>query len=187
MATDLNLSTQSKTEKKKLSVKEIALFAMLGALTFGAQVAMEPFPNIHLTGMFVILFTRLFRKKALIPLYLYVFLIGVRWGFGLSWIPYLYIWLFLWGGVMLVPRKWNKKITLWLYCFIGALFGLSFGTLYAPVQAFLFGFGIKEMFLWIASGFPWDVVHAVGNAVFCILVIPFSDILEKALKRCNFS
>ncbi len=175
--------TRNKTEKRRITVKEIALFSMLGALTFGAQVAMEAFPNIHLTGMFVVLFTRLFRKKALIPLYLYVFLIGVRWGFGISWIPYLYIWLFLWGGVMLVPKKVKKKLAVVLYCLIGGIFGLLFGTLYAPAQALLFGLNLKETFLWIASGFPWDVVHAIGNTVFCTMVVPFSDVLEKILKR----
>ncbi len=179
----MNLSIQSKEKNKRITVKEIALFAMLGALTFGAQVVMEPLPNIHLTGMFVVLFTRIFGKKALIPLYLYVFLIGLRWGFGLSWIPYLYIWLFLWAGAMLVPRKLGRKAAVWLYSLIGALFGLLFGTLYAPAQALLFGFDLKQTLLWIASGFYWDVVHAAGNAVFCTLVIPLSDILEKVLKR----
>ena len=79
----LSLSAPNKTpDKKTLTVPEIALFAMLGALMFGAQVVMEVLPNVHLSGMFVILYTVLFRKKALIPIYLYVFLIGVRWGFG---------------------------------------------------------------------------------------------------------
>lgn len=183
MATDLSLSTQSKEKKGRITVKEIALFAMLGALTFGAQVVMEPFPNVHLTGMFVVLFTRLFRKKALIPMYLYVFLIGVRWGFGISWIPYLYIWLFLWAGAMLVPRNGKRRLTAGLYCLVGGVFGLLFGTLYAPAQAFLFGLGFRETLLWIASGFPWDIVHAIANAVFCTLVLPLSDVLEKVLKR----
>lgn len=155
---------------------------MLGALMFGAQVAMEGLPNIHLSGMFVILFTLLFRKKALIPIYLYVFLIGVRWGFGLAWIPYLYLWAVLWLLVMLVPESLPDKWKMVLYPAVGALFGLLFGTLYAPAQAMLFGLDLKQTLLWIMAGFPWDVVHAMGNGIFCILAFPLSKRLLKSLK-----
>lgn len=158
---------------------------MLGALMFGAQVVMEVLPNIHLSGMFVILYTVLFRKKALIPIYLYVFLIGVRWGFGLAWIPYLYLWGILWALVMLVPQKTPNKWKMILYPVIGGLFGLSFGTLYAPSQALLFGLNFKQTLLWIAAGFTWDIVHAAGNAVFCTLVVPLSEVLKRVLKRAR--
>ena len=172
---------------KKLSVLEIALFSMLGALTFGAQVVMEVFPNIHLTGMFVILFTVLFRVKALIPIYLYVLLIGVRWGFGLAWIPYLYLWLVPWALVMLIPRRTPRRWKMILYPMAGAIAGISFGTLYAPSQAILFGLSFEQTLLWIAAGFPWDVVHAVGIAVFCTMVLPLSEVLSRVLKRTKLS
>ena len=176
-----------KSTKKTLTVAEIALFSMLGALMFGAQVVMEVLPNIHLSGMFVILYTVLFRKKALIPIYLYVFLIGVRWGFGLAWFPYLYLWVILWALVMLVPQKTPNKWKMILYPVIGGLFGISFGTLYAPSQALLFGLNFKQTLLWIAAGFTWDLVHAAGNAVFCTLVVPLSEALKKVLKRARIS
>lgn len=182
----MSLSAPSNsTQKKALTVSEIALFSMLGALMFGAQVVMEVLPNIHLSGMFVILYTVLFRKKALIPIYLYVFLIGVRWGFGLAWIPYLYLWGILWALVMLVPQKTPNKWKMILYPVIGGLFGLSFGTLYAPSQALLFGLNFKQTLLWIAAGFTWDIVHAAGNAVFCTLVVPLSEVLKRVLKRAR--
>ncbi len=171
--------------KKNLTVAEIALFAMLGALMFGAQVVMEVFPNIHLSGMFVILYTVLFRKKALIPIYLYVFLIGVRWGFGLAWIPYLYLWLILWALVMAIPRKTPRKWKMILYPVVGGLFGLFFGILYAPSQALLFGLNFKQTLLWVAAGFTWDMVHAAGNAVFSTLVVPLAEVLSRVLKRAG--
>lgn len=178
----LNWFWQNK-EKKVLTLRETVLFAMLGALMFSAQVAMEALPNIHLSGMFVVLYTVLFRKKALIPIFLYVFLIGVRWGFGISWIPYLYLWAILWALVMLVPPSLSDKGKMILYPLIGALFGLSFGTLYAPAQAILFGLSFRQTLLWIAAGFPWDVVHALGNGAFCLLVVPLSKRIEKSLKN----
>ncbi|MBE6713143.1 MAG: hypothetical protein E7580_06445 [Ruminococcaceae bacterium] len=169
--------------KKGLTVTEIALFAMLGSLMFAAQVVMEVLPNIHLSGMFVILYTVLFRYKALIPIYLYVFLIGVRWGFGISWIPYLYLWLILWALVMLVPKRTPRRLKMVLFPLIGGTFGLCFGTLYAPAQALLFHLSFEQTLLWIAAGFPWDVVHACGNVAFCTLVVPLSEALRRVLKK----
>lgn len=168
-------------KKKILSVREIALFAMLGSVAFASQVILEVLPNIHLTAMILILCTALFGKKALIPLYLYVFLIGVRWGFGISWIPYLYIWLPLWGAAMLVPRGISPKIRGVLYSAIGLLHGLLFGVLYAPAQAFLFGFTFRQTLLWIGAGLLWDLVHGIGNAVVCSLVVPLERVLKKVL------
>ncbi len=170
-------------KQKTLKIWEIALYSMLGTMTFSAQVAMEVFPNIHLTGMFVILFSAVFGRKALIPIYVYVLLVGVRWGFSLSWIPYLYIWLPLWGGTVLARRVKHKSLRVALYCTIGCLHGLSFGILYAPAQAFLFGLNAKQTLAWIGAGFVWDVVHGIGNLVFCTLVEPLSVVLGRLLTR----
>lgn len=171
----------------KRTTLETVLFSMLATLMFTLQIAMELLPNIHLTGMFVVLFTAVFRRKALIPIYLYVFLVGIRWGFSLSWIPYLYVWLFLWGLAMLVPRGLSPRLRAVLYCLVGALHGISFGLLYAPSQALLFGLNFRQTLAWIAAGFPWDVTHAIGNLVACTLVLPFSQLLSRLLKRVGLS
>ena len=164
---------------------EIVLFPMLGALMVGAQVAMEGLPNIHLTGMFVLLFTAVVRKKALIPVYVYVLIMGVRWGFTLYWMPYLYVWAVLWAMGMLVPERTPKKITVFCYPAIGFLHGISYGTLYAPSQALFFGLDFSQTVAWIAAGFPWDVVHALGNLAFCTLVLPLSLLLRKLLRKAG--
>ena len=73
-----------KKEKKSqgLTVFELALFAMLGAIMFCSKLLMEWIPNVHLLGMFTITFTLVYRKKALFPIYLYVLLNGVYAGFA---------------------------------------------------------------------------------------------------------
>ena len=55
---------------------------------------MELLPNIHLLGMLTMVYTIVFRIKALIPIYVYVFLNGIFAGFSPWWIPYLYIWAY---------------------------------------------------------------------------------------------
>ncbi len=156
---------------------------MLGTLMFAAQIVLEALPNIHLSGMFTMLFAVVYRKKALIPIYLYVFLIGIRWGFSPSWIPYLYLWLILWGVSVLLPRRMKNRVKAIVYPLVCSLFGLFFGILYAPLQALLFGFDFKTTLLWIASGFPFDAIHAVGNLAAGSLVLPLSILLEKLNRR----
>ena len=59
--------------RNKLSIREMALFSMFGALMYVSKLLMEFLPNIHLIGMFIVLLTVLYRKKALIPIYIFVF------------------------------------------------------------------------------------------------------------------
>jgi len=49
----------------KLTVKETAVFAMLGAVMYASKIIMDMAPNIHLIGVFIIAITVVYRKKAL--------------------------------------------------------------------------------------------------------------------------
>ena len=62
---------------------EMVLFPMLGTLMFTSKILMEMLPNIHLLGMLTITYTLVFRFKALIPIYIYVFLNGLYSGFNM--------------------------------------------------------------------------------------------------------
>ena len=155
---------------------------MFGAMMFVSKLALEAFPNWHLIAVFTIAFTVVYRVKALIPVYVFVLLTGLYNGFAVWWVPYLYIWAVLWGVAMLLP----KKMPIWLapivYCIVASLHGLSYGTLYAPYQALAFGYSFKQTIAWIAAGFPWDVTHAIGNAVLGTLIVPLIILLRKLNK-----
>lgn len=166
----------------KPNVKEIAIFAMLGALMFASKVLMEILPNIHLVGVFIVAITVVYRKKALYPLYVYVFLTGLYAGFNAWWIPYLYIWTILWGVVMLLPKNMPSKIQPVVYMCVCALHGFLYGTLYAPVQALLFGFSFKATIAWIIAGIPWDITHGISNFVCGLLIMPIIYVLKNAQK-----
>lgn len=163
----------------KLTVREIAVFGLLGALMCASDLAMEALPNIHLIGVFVVATTVVYRAKALWPLYVYVLLIGLISGIGLWWIPYLYVWTVLWGVTMLLPKSMPKWLAPIVYMTVCGLHGLGFGVLYAPAQALLFGFTFKQTLAWIAAGFPFDVIHAVGNTVSGLLIGPLIALLRK--------
>ena len=169
----------------KLKIREIAVFGMLGALMYASKMLMEIFPNIHLLGVFTIAFTVVYRKKALYPLYTYVLLNGLFSGFATWWIPYLYVWTVLWGVTMFLPRKMPKKIQPIVYMVVNACHGFSFGILYAPAQALLYGFSFKTTLAWIASGFPFDITHGISNFICGILIVPIVYLLRRLENETN--
>lgn len=158
---------------------------MLGTLMFCSKVIMEVLPNIHPIGMLTMTYTLAFRKKALIPIYVYVLANGLYAGFSAWWLPYLYIWTVLWAITMLLPQKISRKTKRVLYPIVCCIHGLAFGTLYAPAQALMFGFNFKQTILWIIAGFPWDVVHGIGNLFIGMLILPLSEVLNRLKKSQN--
>ncbi len=146
---------------------------------FVSKILMEFLPNIHLLGMFTMLYTIVYRKKALIPIYIYVLINGVYAGFSMWWLPYLYIWTILWGVTMLLPRKMSDKKAAIIYPIVCCLHGLLFGTLYAPAQALMFGLNFKAMLAWIVAGLPFDAIHGFGNLLAGLLILPLSRLLKK--------
>lgn len=170
------------SKKNKLTVQEISVFAMLGTLMFVSKLIMEALPNIHLIGMFTVAFTITYRVKALVPIYVFVFLTGLYAGFALWWLPHLYIWTILWGLTMLVPKNLSKKVAIPVYMILCGVHGLLYGILYAPGQALMYGLNFEGMIVWIIRGLPFDITHACGNLVAGILIYPVSTALKK-LKR----
>ena len=173
----------TKQSNKFLSIKEICIFGILGALMFVSKIVMEALPNIHLLGMLTIVYTLVFRKKALIPIYVYIFMNGLYAGFNMWWIPYLYIWTILWGITMILPRKMPKALACVVYPVICALHGLFFGALYAPVQALMFNFTFEQTLSWIAAGLTFDIIHMAGNFAVGLLIFPLSEVLKKLVKN----
>ena len=169
----------------KLTIREMAIFSMLGALMYVSKMIMEWAPNIHLLGVFTIAFTVVYRAKALYPIYIYVLLNGIFAGFGTWWIPYLYIWAVLWGITMLLPKKMPKPVAVVVYSLVNALHGYGFGILYAPAQALLFGLNFKGMLAWIVAGFPFDIIHGTSNLVCGLLIVPIVLVLQQLERSTN--
>ena len=168
-----------KTHRK---IRDMIIFGMLGALMFAAKVAFEALPNIHPIAMFIMVFTVVYRVRALIPLYIFVLIFGLYYGFSIWWIPYIYIWTILWGMTMLLPKKMPDKAALIVYPIICGLFGLLYGTLYAPAQAILFGYDFPTTLKWIAAGLPFDAIHGLSNLGLGLIVLPLSKVLARLEK-----
>jgi len=166
----------------KLTIKEMAVFAMLGSVMYASKIIMEAAPNIHLLGVFTVSFTVVYRKKALYPIYIYVLLNGIFCGFAAWWIPHLYLWTVLWGAVMLLPKNMPRKLKPFVYMAVCAAHGFLYGTLYAPAQALLYGLDFQKTIAWIAAGLPWDCIHGVSNFICGLLIMPIVSALRLAEK-----
>ena len=162
----------------KLKLREIIIFALLGVIMFISKLIMEVLPNVHLIGAFTVAFTVIYRRKALYPIYVFVFLTGIYGGFNLWWLPYLYIWTILWGIVMLLPKKMPDTVAMVVYVIVCGLHGLLYGTLYAPAQALMFGLNFEQTIAWIIAGFPYDLIHCVSNLLAGVLILPIVKILK---------
>ena len=156
---------------------------MLGMVMFVSKIVMEFLPNIHLLAMLTMVYTLVFRTKALIPIYIYVMVNGLYAGFATWWVPYLYIWTVLWGVTMLLPQRMPSWVACIVYPLICCLHGLAFGTLYAPAQALFFKMDFQMTVAWVLSGTPFDILHAIGNFAACALVVPLSTLLFKLEKQ----
>ena len=166
----------------KLSVKEMAVFSMLGCVMYTSKVLMDALPNIHLIGVFIVTITVVYRKKALYPIYIFVLLTGLFNGFGAWWAAYLYTWTVLWGMTMLIPKNVPQKLKPLVYMAVCGIHGFLYGILCAPAQALFFGLSFKGMLTWIAAGFSFDMIHGISNILCGVLIAPLIKVLRLADK-----
>jgi len=143
----------------KVSVKELILFGVLGGFIAVSQIALSFLPNIETVSLLIILFSLIYRKKALYIVYTFVVIMGLSYGFGLWWFGYVILWPIL-STITYRIRNFisEKYLALSLY---SGIFGLLFGFLYA-IPYGIFGGLNAGLTYWIA-GIPYDIVHGVGN------------------------
>lgn len=161
-------------DNRKITLRQIALFGVLGALTFGAKVAMSALPNIEPVSLLVMLFAVVFGRRCLYPIYLYVMLEILFYGIQLWNINYLYVWTILALAAWLMRRTRHPLA----WALLSGVFGLLFGALCAPVYLFSGGLGFAVS--WWISGIPYDIAHCAGNFLIAlVLFVPLRKLLER--------
>ena len=162
----------------KLTVRELALFSVLGALTFAAKYAMSLLPNIEPVSLMVMLFAVVFGKKCLYPVYLYVTMEILFYGLGLWNVNYLYVWAVL-ALVAYLLRRMESSLG---WAMVSGTFGLLFGALCGIVDIFIGGvpYAVTK---WI-SGIPFDIMHCAGNFTIALLLFkPMRQLMEKLYRK----
>ncbi len=161
-------------KKARLSLSEMALFGILGGMTFAAKVAMAGLANIEPVSLMVMLFAVTFGRKCVYPIYVYVLMEFALYGLSLWSINYLYIWVVLAGAAWLLRGMTNP----FGWAILSGIYGLLFGALCAPVDVFVGGWNYAAA-KWI-SGIPFDIAHCAGNLVIALLLFaPLRKVLER--------
>lgn len=174
----------NRRRKALLTIYEIAVFGMLGALMMVSDLLMNLIPNVHLVGVMIVVLTVVYRWKALFPIYVYVLLIGLMEGIGLWWLPYLYIWTLLWGMIMLLPKRMPTWLSPIVYTLVCGLHGFGFGFWWIPSQMLLMNFSLKQALVWWQFGFfTADIPHGIGNLIGSTLVVPLATLIRKLDKQ----
>lgn len=163
---------------KKLSLKEMILFGILGALTFAMKVVMAGLPNIEPVSLTILVYAAVFGLKALYPTYVYVVMEILYFGLGTWNICYLYIWAILAVAAWLL-RGMQGSLG---WAVLSGAFGLLFGALCGIVDIFIGGFAYAVT-KW-ASGIPFDIAHCVGNFFIALILFkPLRQLLERLYAR----
>ena len=161
-------------EKKHLTARQIVLFGMLAALTFALQVVMGPLPNIEPVSLLVMLFAVTFGWKAMYPVYIFVAMEILYYGFSVWNIYYLYVWGVL-AVLAILLRRMEYPV---FWALLSGVFGLFFGALCAIADVFIGGFGYAAA-KWV-SGILFDVTHCVGNFVIALVLFkPLRTLMKK--------
>ena len=160
--------------KRKLQIRELVLFAMLGSLAFSAKLALMWLPNIEPVSLLVMLYAVRFGKKSLYPVYVYVLLEFLVYGFNLWAVCYLYVWPIL----AYAAYRLRSMESAWGWALLSACFGLFFGALCAPV--YLVTGGLHAAAAWWISGIPFDLLHCAGNFLLALVLFkPLRKLMER--------
>jgi len=150
------------------------LFGVLGALTFALQVVMGFLPNIEPVSLLVMIFAVVFGWKCLYPIYVFVIMEFLFYGFGVWNIYYLYIWAVL-AVAALLMKKMESPLG---WAILSGAFGLLFGALCAVADMFIGGVGYA-VGKWV-TGIPFDITHCAGNFVIALLLFrPLHRLMDK--------
>ena len=150
----------------RLTVREMAVLAMLGAVMFAFKAAMAALPNIHPVAVFIIAGTIYFGWRMLYAVAVYIMLEGIVYGFGIWWICYLYIWPLLVCIAMLFRNTQGRLF----WAVVAAVFGLCFGAMCAI--PYIIAGGWAAGFSYWLSGIPFDIAHFVGNFAAVLVLQP---------------
>lgn len=159
-------------------MKEVALFGMLGALTFGAKYVMSGLPNIEPVSLFVMLYAVVFGLKALFPIYIYVLMEILLYPTGDWALMYLYVWALL----ALAAHRLRHMTSPMGWALLSAAFGLLFEVLGAPVYV-LVG-GVSYAVSKCIAGVLYSILHCAGNfALALLLFVPLRKLLSKLYQK----
>lgn len=162
------------TGEKKIKTRDIAIVGVMIATLEAVKQALVVIPNVELVTLLIVLYALVFGKRIYYAIPAFVLIEGCLHGFGIWWIMYLYIWPLL----AFLTRLFRKQSSPLFWAIFTGAFGLLFGALCAIPYFFIDGW--HGAFVWWVAGIPYDILHAVSNAVLCLVLFqPLYQVLKR--------
>lgn len=160
--------------RSKLTLLELVILSLLGAILFVLQVLLGFLPNIECVSVLIIVYARVYGWKVFYPIYLFVALEAVWYGINTWVIQYAYVWAILALMVLLLRR--HDSPALWVL--VNTAYGFLFGALCSVTYLLIGGFSAMAAY-WI-SGIPFDLLHMGGNFLTALILCePLFRILSR--------
>lgn len=168
------METRSNIVKRKhsFSVKRLALLSILVALCYVGRVVFQFLPNVQPMTVILLLITlHLGTRDGLLVTVMSLLLSNLVLGMG-PWIFYqIFTYAIIIGitGTFLRPlyKRKRAKFLLTAFSFVA---GILYGFVISIFSSRMFG--MTNFWAYYMMGFPFDLMHAFGNAVFYLILDP---------------
>lgn len=164
----------------KITVKELVLLSMFGAMMFLGQYFFQFIPNVEVVSLFIIILSLIYERKILYSVSLFIILMGVIYGFGVWILGYIIIWPLL-SLITILLKGYLVENYLRLSLYSGT-FGFLFGAFYAFSYVFIGDFNLAIGY-WV-EGIPFDLIHMIGNYYIMLFV---GKTLYNIIVRLNYT
>lgn len=163
--------------KKKLTIKDLALMAILTTLLFVQEQLLSFIPNVQLTVFLILLFSKkLGLVKTSIIVVIHTLLDNLYMGgINIYFTPAMLIgWLIIPLTLCTIFKKVNSNKTLAL---LGVLYSFTYCFIYIIPNSILFDFGIIE---YLIVDIPFEIVLAITSFIsIYFLYNPISRLFDK--------
>lgn len=165
--------------KSVFSVQRIALLGLLTALCYVSRVIFQFLPNVQpVTVILIILVLKMTVVDSWIVAILSILISNIQLGMGVWTIAQIVSFSILVGITGLLIKPFINQIPFVVMVLFAGLTGYLYGFIISAVQAPFFG--IQNFWAYYLAGLPFDTMHALGNAVFYVLLAPvLGSILDR--------
>ncbi len=165
--------------KSFFSVQRIALLGLLTALCYVSRVIFQFLSNVQpVTVILIILVLKMTVVDSWIVAILSTLISNIQLGMGVWTIAQIVSFSILVGITGLLIKPFINQIPFVVMVLFAGLTGYLYGFIISAVQAPFFG--IQNFWAYYLAGLPFDTMHALGNAVFYVLLAPvLGSILDR--------
>lgn len=168
----------------------MVFLALIISLTVVGRLIFQPIPNVQpVTVIIMIVTIYLGFIDGLIVAILGILLSNIFLGLGPWTLNQIISYAIIVLLVTLLFHHINyqrRKVMLFLGTFIAFLMGLLYGFAISVIT--VWQFNINHFWVYYINGLPFDLLHAVGNAIFFFLLEPSLGyrIIKPYIQRTNF-